>query len=280
VRGVTILLIDGGHSSTAVGPMEVFHSAGVLWNRFVGEPEAPLFRVSTASIDGKPVRADGGLRLMPDSAIADVGAADLIVMPSVGLELDRVIGHSAPMLAWLGERHAADAAIADVCSGVALLAEAGILEGKRATTHWAHAEDYGRRYPTVRWQPEYFVTEDDDVFCGGGVHAAIDLSLYLVEKLCGREVALQTAKALLVEMPRTWQAGFAILPMHARHRDERILGAEEWIHEHWTEEFRFEDLAARIGMSPRNFVRASSRRRARRRSVICKTSHRRRQAHA
>ena len=145
--------------------MEVFHSAGVLWNCFVGEQEAPLFRVSTASVDGKPVRADGALRLTPDSAIADVEKTDLILMPSVGLELDQAIAKNARTLTWMRERYEAGAAIAGVCSGVALLAEAGLLDGKRATTHWGLAEDYGRRYPSVRWQPEYFVTEDDNVFC-------------------------------------------------------------------------------------------------------------------
>src|SRR2546430_780387 len=84
---------------------------------------------------------------------------------------------------------------AGVCMGAAYLAEAGLLEGRIGTTHWALAEKFAARYPQVRWQPDMFVTEDSRVLCSGGVFASMDVSLYLVAKLCGHEVAVQCAKA-------------------------------------------------------------------------------------
>ena len=252
---VTILFLEGGHSSTAVGPMEVFGSAGVLWNALHGQEREPYFRVSTASIDGGPVHAEGPVRLLPEHAISAIRKTDLILVPSGGLDIDSMATRNAEAIAWMRKWRRKGAAIAGVCSGVALLADSGLLDGKRATTHWALAEEYARRYPKVRWQPEYMVTEDDNLFCCGGVNSALDLSLYLVEKYCGRDIAMLCAKSLIIEMPRMWQSGFAVLPLQISHHDDAIRRAEEWIHGNWQRDVRVDDLAARMGMSPRNFAR-------------------------
>jgi transcriptional regulator GlxA family with amidase domain len=103
--------------------------------------------------------------------------------------------------------------------------------------------------------PELMVTEDRGFYCGGGVNASLDLSIYLVERFCGHDVAMQTAKALLIETPRAWQAGFAIVPLKTDHTDDTISSAQEWMHKHFGKTFSLEDLAARVGMSMRNFVR-------------------------
>ena len=142
-----------------------------------------------------------------------------------------------------------------MCSGVGLVAASGLLDGRRATTHWGLAELFRKKYPNVRWMPELMVTEDRGIYCGGGVHAALDLSLYLVEKFCGHEVAMQTAKAMLIETPRSWQAGFAIVPLKTTHSDDAISGAQEWLHQNFQQTFTLEAVAQRVGMSLRNFVR-------------------------
>ena len=145
--------------------------------------------------------------------------------------------------------------IAGVCSGVALLAEAGLLDGKRATTHWALTETYRRSFPNVDWQPDYLITDAGDVFCGGGINSAADLGLYLVERFSGRKIAIECAKALLIEMPRTWQAAFAHVSLHKDHRDEVIQQAQDWLHEHIRDPIGVDALAARVAMSRRNFAR-------------------------
>jgi len=142
-----------------------------------------------------------------------------------------------------------------VCSGVGLVAAAGLLDGKRATTHWGLAERFREKYPRVKWMPELMVTEDRGFYCGGGVNASLDLAIYLVERFCGHEVAMQTSKALLIEMPRAWQAGFAIVPLKTDHDDDVISKAQDWIHKNFSRTFALEDPAERVGMSVRNFVR-------------------------
>lgn len=255
MRDVTVLFLDGGHASTAVGPLEVFHAAGTLWNELTHEDPDPRFRVRSASVGGRAVRPEGPYTVRPDLALEEVGATDLVFVPSVGLGLDAILARNAPVVEFLRAAHAGGARVAGVCSGVALLAEAGILDGRAATTHWGLVDEYRAHFPRVEWRPDEIVTESDGVYCGGGVYAALDLALYLVEKLCGRDVALRCSKALLIDMPRVCQAGFAVLPMGTRHNDEAVRRAEEWIHRHCRQEVRFEALARELGMSPRNFIR-------------------------
>jgi transcriptional regulator GlxA family with amidase domain len=255
VTEVTILFLDGTFSSTAVGPMEVFRHAGTLWNISTGKPPVPRFRVTTASVDGCAVRCDGEIQIRPAAALTAIRKADLIFIPSSGVSVDDVVERNAPVVPWLRRWRKHGVAIASVCSGVGLVAATGLLDGKRATTHWALAERFREKYPRVRWMPELMVIEDRGFYCGGGVNASLDLSLHLVDRFCGHYVAMQTAKALLIETPRAWQAGFAIVPLKTEHSDDTISGAQEWLHQNFHRTFPLEAPARRVGMSLRNFVR-------------------------
>lgn len=255
VLDVTVVLLEAGYASTAIAPIEVFHSAGVVWNWLHGDTLRPRFRVRTASIDGKSVTSLCSLGLTPECAISDIERTDIVILPAAGWDIIDQIIATTPLLPWLRQCNARGAYIAGVCTGVAFLAEAGLLDGKEATTHWGVADLFRRRYPKVLWRPEQFVTEDGQVFCSGGVYAAIDLSLYLVEKFCGHEVALQCAKSLLLSMPRSRQSGYSVLPLSRPHFDEKIKQSEEYLREHFNRDISLEALARRGGMGPRNFIR-------------------------
>jgi transcriptional regulator GlxA family with amidase domain len=252
---ITILIPGFGYPSPVIGPYEVFTSAGVLWNTLSGEKTSAPFRVITASVDGKPVRFAGGVTVSPDRAVAQVRKTDLIFVPSIGLDLDAVLTHNRPMISFLQRQAAKGTAIAGVCTGVVLLAEAGLLSGRQATTHWALAEQYRLRYPDVDWKPELFITHSGNIFCGGGVYAALDLCLYLVEYFAGYEVAKQAGRSLLIDAPRTWQASFSVPLLNQQHHDEKIRVAQDYLHEHFNEAFTMDELAQQIGMSTRNFIR-------------------------
>lgn len=220
---VVVVILEGGYTSTAVAPIEIFHSAGVVWNWLHGEATKPRFRVRTASVDGRSVKSVCALGLTPDCALSVIKKADIIIVPASGWDAIDLIAKNTPLLPWLKKWHDRGAYIAGVCTGVAFLAECGMLDGKRATTHWGLADILGERYPKVRWQPEQFVTEDGRLFCSGGVYTAIDLSLYLVEKFCGHEIALQCAKSLLLSMPRgpaVWIFSRTIVASAFRREDQ------------------------------------------------------------
>lgn len=255
ILDVTVVLIDGGYLSTAIGPIEVFHSAGFLWNWLKGEEPKPRFRVRIASVDGGSVSGPYALRVQPECSIKEVRKTDIVIISASSRDLDGILAGNRPIIEWLRRQHARGAYIASICSGVVFVAEAGLLEGGEATTHWGACEIIQKRYPNVMWRPEYFVVEDDRVFTSGGVYAATDLALHLVEKFCGHEIALQTAKSLLLSMPRTRQSGYSVLPLSKQHGDEKIREAENYIQQHSASDVSIDDLASRAGMSPRNFIR-------------------------
>ena len=255
VLDVTVVLLEAGYASTAIGPIEVFHSAGVLWNMLHGETQAPRFRVRIASIDGTTVTSLCSLGLRPQCAIRDIKRTDIIILPASGLDVQDRIARNTSLLPWLRRWYSRGAYIAGICSGVAFLAECGLLDGREATTHWAVADILRERYPRVIWRPEQFVTEDGRVLCSGGVYASIDLSLYLVEKFCGHEIALKCAKSLLVSMPRSRQSGYSVLPLSRPHSDDKIRQTEEYLQKHFDRDVSIDSLAERIGMGPRNFIR-------------------------
>ncbi len=252
---VTIVLLDGGYASTAIGPLEVFHSAGTLWNWLHNDTLQPRFRVKIASIDGGSVDSLCSLGLKPQYAIDDIEESDIIILSSAGWDIIDDIAKNTHLIPWLHKWHERGAYIAGVCTGVVFMAEGGLLDGRQATTHWGVADALRTRYPKVDWRPEQFVTEDGRLMCSGGVYAAIDLSLYLVEKFCGHEIALQCAKSLLLGMPRNRQSGYAVVPLSRPHQDPQIRKAEDYLRENYDQNVSFDVLAKQVGMSPRNFIR-------------------------
>ena len=246
----------------------------MVWNWLHGETETPRFRVRvsellwtvrTASVDGRKVSAAGSLALTPDCAIKDIKHTDIILVAAPGWdELDR-IAKSTPLVPWLRKWHARGAFIAAACTGVAYLAEAGLLDGHQATTHWGVADLYRQRYPKVRWRTEQFVTEDGRIFCSGGVYASIDLSLYLVEKFCGHEIALKVAKSLLLSMPRGRQSGYSVVQLSRPHSDEKIRQTEEYLQQHFDSDISIEHLAERA-----EWARAISSAVSRRQPAACR----------
>lgn len=252
---VTVVLLDGGYASTAIAPIEIFYSAGYLWNWLKGEEPQPRFRVTAASLGGKMVRSLCNVGLKAERPLEEIERTDIVMVSASSFALqDKIIQH-ARLIPWLIKMYERGAWLGGVCSGAAYVAATGLLDGREATTHWGVAEMLRERYPKVNWRPENFVTEDARICCSGGVYGSVDLSLYLVEKFCGHEVALKCAQSLLVGLPRSSQAGYAVLPLSQPHSDKRIRKAEEHLRAHFREDVVIDALARRAAMSPRNFIR-------------------------
>lgn len=252
---ITILLPGFGLPSAIIGPYEVFSSAGTLWDQLQGQDTRPLFEVTTASIDGKPVRYAGGVTITPDKPVAAIRNTDLIFVPTIGLDQERVFARNQGMIRFLARHAERGTLIAGVCTGVSMLAEAGVLDNREATTHWALAGKYSEQYPNVDWKPERFITAEDNICCGGGVYASLDLCLYLVERLAGYDTARKTGQALLIDSPRKWQSSFSAPLLNQQHRDEKVQEAQQFLHDNFNTSLTIDELSRRLGMSSRNFNR-------------------------
>lgn len=254
MKTVTILALKNTMASTLIGPMDIFTQAGVLWNYFNGKAVTPFFDVRLVTTIGKPFKCLNGVRIVPDGSIHDVKRSDLIVVSSI-LDIERTMQVQPEAVPWLKDQYCQGSHIATICSGAFVLAETGLLNRKTATTHWSFADQFKSRYPQVNLKIERLITDEGDLFCSGGASAGIDLSLYLVEKYCGHEVALQSSKAMISDMGRTTQAPYAVFQYRKDHQDDQILIVQEWIEKNFDQNFDYDSLAKKNGMSRRTLER-------------------------
>jgi transcriptional regulator GlxA family with amidase domain len=255
MKKISILILEQSLPSGIVSVLDVFKMAGSVWDKTRGFAVNPLFDIEIVSIDGKPVRYSRSLEIKPDKSIFDVKTTDLVMVPSSGYDINTLGPYPGEMTDWLAHHHVRGTRIAAGCTGVFLLAEAGILDGRLATTHWGYVDLFRQRYPHVLMNPDQMITEDSNLFCAGGGSAGIDLCLYLIERCCDRKIANRCAKILLLERGRDVQPSFAGFypPMH--HQDPQIIRAQNWIETHFSHTFCIDDLASLVGMGLRNFKR-------------------------
>lgn len=156
---------------------------------------------------------------------------------------------------WLREQHAEGATLCSVCAGAFVLAETGLMDGRRATTHWAFAQQLAQRFPEVHLAAEHMVLDDGDIMTAGGILAWADLGLTLVGRLLGVSTMLATARFLLIEPPRRSQRPFAHFIPRFDHGDDAIRQSQHHIHAHAASLQGVGDLHAAVGMTSRTFLR-------------------------
>jgi transcriptional regulator GlxA family with amidase domain len=255
MKDITIVALDTSVASTFTGPMDVFSLSGILWNGISGRNPAPDFEVHIATKDGKAVKCLNGITLTPHCSIHDIHKTDLVMVSAITGRISGALEANREVVTWLKEIYTNGAWIASVCTGAFVLAETGLLDGKKATTHWGFVRQFRKRYPRVKCRPDALITDEGDLFCSGGSNSCIDLSLYLVEKLCGRTVAIQCAKAMVYDLGRSTQAPYSALIAKRSHRDGMIHDAQNLIEEHFSQRLGVSMLARRANMSERTFQR-------------------------
>ncbi|MFQ6395784.1 GlxA family transcriptional regulator [Nocardia sp. KC 131] len=191
-RRVGILVFDGVKMLDFVGPAEVFVEANQI---------VPGYDVVLVSADGKPAQTSIGARIEVSATAADAGRFDTVVIPGSELPVTEFVTPevlaAARHLSWNTRR------LASICSGAVVLAELGLLDERRATTHWKFAADLARRYPTIVVEPDAIFVRDGNLYSSAGVAAGVDLALALVEEDYGAGVARRVAQLLVVYMQRS-----------------------------------------------------------------------------
>ncbi len=160
--------------------------------------------------------------------------------------------------AWMRALHAEGATLCSVCAGAFVLAETSLMDGRRATTHWAFARELAERFPKIHLAEENMVLDDGDIITAGGILAWTDLGLTLVERFLGLATMLATARFLLVEPPRSSQRPFVPFIPRFDHGDDGIRRAQHYLHAHYAEAVDMSDVHAIAGMTERTFLRRFS----------------------
>jgi transcriptional regulator GlxA family with amidase domain len=251
MRTVLIVLFDGVQSLDVTGPLEVFAGAN-RWQSGRGRG-GPEYRIRTASLGGCAVRTSSGLRLAPDEDLADEAGPDVLIVP--GGEGTR---RAEPALvAWLRVQGPRAGRLVSVCTGAFLLAEAGLLNRRRVTTHWAYCATLAARFPEITVDPDPIFVTDGNVTTSAGVTAGIDLALALVEDDLGRDAALDIARHLVVFLRRPANQAQFSTQLAAQLADrEPLREVQRWIADHPAADLSVQTLAGRASLSPRQFARA------------------------
>ena len=235
------------------GPYEVFDHVRRLDNE--GSTPGGGYHVDLVAERRGTVGMSCGLRLSANRGYSDVRNAPdtLLVAGGSGMkvrgnppQLLRLLQRMAPKVRRLGS----------ICTGAFALAEAGLLDGRRATTHWASCDALAAEYPRVRVEPEPIFIQDGSLYTSAGVTAGIDLALALVEEDCGYRVALQVARELVLFLKRPGnQSQFSVQLTTQAATLEPLRDLQDWVVDHLTEDLSVPRLAKRVAMSPRHFAR-------------------------
>lgn len=247
MRTVVILAYEGAQLLDVSGPASVFCEAA----QFVPEPP---YKVVIASSSGGLVATDGGVTI-GTAALADLEGVgiDTLLIPGARRPGLRALLRDAPARSWAATNAAKAARVASVCTGAFVLASWGLLDGRRAATHWEAADELGQRFPTVDVDREALFVEDDGVWTSAGVSTGIDMALALVERDLGREIASKVARRLVLQMRRPGHQSQFSAVLEAQGGSYAELA--DWIGDNLAADLTLEALAERVGQAPRTFHR-------------------------
>jgi transcriptional regulator GlxA family with amidase domain len=261
MRHIKIWVYDGILASGVAGSIDVLTAANVVWAEKNGTSRktSPFFGWRIESLDGKPVQTASGQIVNVDGAISARAAADAVIVTGPFIaDIERFFERSntlRPLFSALRSQHARGAVLASYCSGSFILAEAGLLDGGVATTHWAKAKVFASRYPKVDLRISEILTEQDRIICSGAVTTSLNLALRLVEKFAGTEVASSTGKLMLIDTNRVSQSSYATMQDEQQHSDSLVTRAQHWMQKSLQQGFSLRELACHLAVSERTLNR-------------------------
>ncbi|MFN8179228.1 MAG: GlxA family transcriptional regulator [bacterium] len=249
-----MLAYPGCQILDVTGPLEVF-SRTSRWLRDHGKRADDAYRVEILGLKRGAFRASSGLRLYADRGFDEVARGLDTLMIAGGKGTERYL-EDAKLLRWIRRQSRSVRRLASICTGAFFLAEAGLLKGRRATTHWGSCSELARRYPDVQVEADRIFVREGPIYTSAGVTAGMDLALAMVEEDQGREAALAVARELVMFLRRPGgQAQFsAQLAVQFAERAP-LTDLQAYILEHPREDLAVATLARRVTMSPRNFAR-------------------------
>jgi transcriptional regulator GlxA family with amidase domain len=252
-----LLALPQGTPAALHGLFEVFHSVGRTWSELTGEENTPT-RIDAVIVASslEPIESAVGIPLVPQAPLGD---ADVVIVPDIAISGDFDPRGCWPAeTAWLRERYRMGSIICSVCTGSLLLAEAGLLDGREATTHWAARDLFKTLYPRVDLAPQRILTTAGDaarIVTSGGASSWEDLALHLIARFSGGAEAIRIAKIFLFGDRTEGQLLFAGAKQARRYNDAVIARAQAWIADNYSRENPVATMVARSGLAERTFNR-------------------------
>lgn len=255
-----ILAVPETAGSALYGMVDVLGAAGNLWQTLVRtEPERKLIAPLIVSNTRRAFRCGNGIPVSPDCSIRDNPDADIIIVPELWLgPAEDLRGRYPEFMTWIRHKYKEGAHVYSACSGSIMLAEAGLLDNRNATSHWGYENLFRTCYPKVRFQPSpnlTFADEGGRLVTAGGTTSWHDLAIHIIAKHCGPGEAAKIAKAYLLKWHDEGQAPYASLVVAAPHADSVVRGCEAWLGEHYREAGCVTRVVERSGVPERSVKR-------------------------
>ena len=262
MKHIVIAGFDGALSTAITGVMDILSLTGISWQRIMDEAPKPAFKIWLASLDGSDIACINRLKIGAHLSFEQVmnnadftDSLSAIIVPTIGSPIEHTLSKNPELVQFLQWGHSKQLTIASNCTGNFFLAEAGLLDHRKATTHWGYEGLFKARYPDVHLQADKLITVDENLFCAGGGLAWFDLCIYLIEQELGYDAALQTAKAFVIDYRRESQLSYGLSRMAMRHQDSLVTDVQHYFEDHYQDNLALNDIAVKHKLSKRTLIR-------------------------
>ena len=252
MKKIALLIHEDIYSSSVASVIDLF--AGANWC-LAQSGRSPVFALELVSEKENSIQLDVPARFICHRTIEEVTQTDLIIIPGFNGDSKTILKKYGAAIDWIREMNKLGTEIASMCVGSFFLAEAGLLNGKTATSHWAATDEMQLRYPLVKVKSDRVITDQEGIYTGGGAFAALKLILYLIEKFCGREIVLLVSKQFSIDLDPAGQAHFAVFTGQRQHNDDEILRSQAYIEQHYSTNISIDQVSALTNTGKRNFIR-------------------------
>jgi transcriptional regulator GlxA family with amidase domain len=254
MRHICILTVPQALTTSIAIPLEMISAADTIHRLRSGQKLSGICLQTVAESDS-PMTMTGGLVLIPNSTLTDATHSELIFVPALWGNPRAAVRQHGATVAWLAAQYKNGATICSVGSGSYFLAEAGLLDGRSATTHWRYFDDFQSRYPSIKLQRKRFVTHDQRLYCTGSINAVRDVMLHFVEQLFSSGIADEVARHFTHELKRSYESLLLAVDQQDTHHDELIIKVQEWLKNHYQQDIKMAEVAQRFGLNIRSFNR-------------------------
>jgi transcriptional regulator GlxA family with amidase domain len=253
MKHISVLVPEG---ETSLSNIEATYKMFSMVNQTLERmKKAPLFKIELVGLSRETALTNGLFTIKPGLTFNEVAKTDLIIIPAVHGDINKVISDNRDFMPWIIKQYNAGAEVVSLCIGAFILAATGLLNGRSCTTHWLMADDFRKMFPQVNLMPYKIITDEGGIYTSGGAYSSLNLLLYLVEKFAGRDMAINSSKIFEIDIERNSQSLFIIFHGQKNHDDELIKKAQHFIEHNYKEKITVDNLASTLALSRRHLER-------------------------
>jgi len=258
MRHITVIALPRALGTSITLPMEMLNAAASMQrvvNHRHTDTKAPDLTIEIAGVSDDPFSITGGIEIHPHRTLASIDSTDLVIIPALWGNPKPMLRRYPQIIPWLQQQAQQGAILCGIGTGVCFLAEAGLLDGKPATTHWYYFEQFQKAYPKVNLQTKRFITNADNIYCAGRINSITNLMIHFIEQFFNQDIARHIEQHFAHEIKPSYESIFYSFDEQSVHHDEEIIQAQQWLLRNYANTIQMSEVASQFGMSQRTFNR-------------------------